>query len=62
MAAHVKETHTDNTMMESLYKSFKRKVMPIKQYKSKSQAIVDTLEYLEDYYNKKRMHSSLDTY
>ena len=33
--------------------------MPIKQYKSKSQAIVDTLEYLEDYYNKKRMHSSL---
>ena len=33
--------------------------MPIKQYKSKSQAIVDILEYLEDYYNKKRMHSSL---
>ena len=33
--------------------------MPIKQYKSKSQAIVDTLKYLEDYYNKKQMHSSL---
>ena len=59
MAAHVKETHTIMPMMESFYKSFKREVMPIKQYKNKSQAIVDTLEYLEDYYNKKRMHSSL---
>ena len=49
----------DNAMMESFYKSFKREVIPIKQYKSKSQAIVDTLKYLEDYYNKKRMHSSL---
>ncbi len=49
----------DNAMMESFYKSFKREVLPIKQYKSKSQAIVDSLEYLEIYYNKKRMHSSL---
>lgn len=49
----------DNALMESFYKSFKREVLPNKQYKTKAQATVDIVDYLENYYNSKRMHSSL---
>lgn len=49
----------DNAVMESFYRSFKREVMPTKPYKTKAQAMLDTLDYLENYYNIKRIHSSL---
>lgn len=49
----------DNALMESFYKSFKRSVLPNKHYKTKAQATVDLVDYLVNYYNSKRMHSSL---
>ena len=48
----------DNAVMESFYKSFKQEVFPKRQYKTKSLALFDILDYLENYYNK-RFHSSL---
>ena len=50
----------DNAVMESFFKSFKREVLTKHNFKSKAIAIVETVEYLENYYNNKRMHSSLD--
>jgi len=50
----------DNALMESFYRSFKREVFPDKQYQTRTQALLETLDYLESYYNEKRIHSSLN--
>lgn len=50
----------DNAVMESFYKSFKREILPGKQFRTKTQAILTIMDYLENYYNYKRVHSSLD--
>ena len=50
----------DNALMESFYRSFKREVFPDKRYQTRAQALLETLDYLESYYNEKRIHSSLN--
>ena len=50
----------DNAVMESFYKTFKREVLEIKQFKTKAQAKIEILSYVSNYYNNKRIHSSLD--
>jgi putative transposase len=45
--------------MESFFKSFKREVLPKQRYKTKKEAKLEILNYLEVYYNEKRHHSSL---
>ena len=46
-------------VMESFFKSFKREVLGRHKFISKANAIVETIYYLENYYNNKRIHSSL---
>lgn len=46
----------DNAVKESFYKSFEREIMPVKPYKTKSQALFEILEHLENYDNIKRIH------
>ena len=48
-----------NAVMKSFLKSFKREVLTKHNFKSKAIAIVETVDYLEKYYNNKRIHSSL---
>ncbi|WP_333779983.1 integrase core domain-containing protein [Listeria seeligeri] len=50
----------DNAVMESFYKSLKREVLPPKQYQTKAQSRLELTDYLETYYNNKRIHSSLN--
>ncbi|EKA2552378.1 IS3 family transposase [Listeria monocytogenes] len=50
----------DNAMMESFYKTLKREVLPPVPYLTKAQARLELTDYLEIYYNYKRMHSSLN--
>lgn len=49
----------DNALVESFFKTFKREVLPKRYYKTKSEAKLEVLNYVEVYYNKKRCHSSL---
>lgn|SRR5690554_12733 len=49
----------DNAVVESFFKTFKREVLPKRYYKTKSEAILEVINYVEVYYNKKRCHSSL---
>lgn len=49
----------DNALMESFFKSFKREVFPNRKYKTKKEAKLDILNYIEVYYNEKRHHTSL---
>ncbi|WP_163654659.1 IS3 family transposase [Listeria sp. PSOL-1] len=50
----------DNAMMASFYKTLKREVFPSKTYLTKAQARLELTDYLETYYNYKRIHSSLN--
>lgn len=45
--------------MESFYKSFKREVLNKYGFKNKSEAVVQLVDYLENYYNVKKIHSNL---
>lgn len=49
----------DNAVIESFFKTFKREVLPKRHFKTKTEAKLEILNYLETYYNKKRHHSSL---
>lgn len=49
----------DNAVMESFFKSFKREVLGKHYFETKAKAIAETTDYLENYYNNKRIHSSL---
>ncbi|MFS1058428.1 integrase core domain-containing protein [Enterococcus casseliflavus] len=54
-----KGTPFDNVVMESFYKSLKREVLNKHGFKSKAEAALQLVDYLENYYNAKRIHSSL---
>ncbi len=47
-------------MIESFYKTLKREVLPRVPYLTKAQARLEPTDYLETYYNYKRIHSSLN--
>ena len=49
----------DNAVMESFFKSFKREVLHQHHFKTKAEAISETVDYLENYYNNDRIHSAL---
>ncbi|HHX52497.1 MAG TPA: IS3 family transposase [Erysipelothrix sp.] len=50
----------DNAVMESFYKTLKREVLEKYGFKTKSDAVMIIVDYLENYYNSKRIHSSLN--
>lgn len=50
----------DNALMKSFYKTLKREVLEKYVFKSKAEAIMIIVDYLENYYNTKRIHSSLN--
>lgn len=49
----------DNAPMESFFSSFKRERVHQVHYATRSQARTDVFEYLEVFYNRQRLHSSL---
>jgi len=46
-------------MMESFYRTLKRELLTDQTFASPKQAKLEIFEYIEFYYNTKRMHSSL---
>jgi putative transposase len=50
----------DNAVAESFFKSLKTEWVYGKDYKTKEQAAVDMFQYIEVWYNRKRLHSSID--
>jgi len=50
----------DNAVIESFFKTLKMELVYWEQYVTRDQARKSIFEYIECYYNTKRMHSSLD--
>ena len=50
----------DNALVESFFKTFKREVLPKRYYKTKSEAKLEVLNYVEVYYKKKGVIHHLD--
>ena len=49
----------DNAPMESFFGSFKRECVHVARYATRDQARMDAFEYLEAFYNRRRLHSAL---
>ncbi|WP_417575744.1 IS3 family transposase [Paratractidigestivibacter sp.] len=49
----------DNALAESLFKTLKREPVNGKGYKTREEAKQDVFKYIELYYNRQRMHSSI---
>ena len=50
----------DNALMESFYRTLKRKLIQGSKFETLEQAQKEIFKYIELYYNVKRMHSSLN--
>ncbi len=50
----------DNAVMESFWKSLKGEYINDKKYLTKANAKIDVINYIEDFYNSKRLHSTLN--
>lgn len=50
----------DNALAESFFKTLKRELVNDKKYETREEAKQDIFKYIELYYNRQRMHSSLD--
>ncbi len=50
----------DNAVLESFFKSLKAEIPWHRQFKTREEARKELFEYIESYYNRKRLHSSLD--
>lgn len=50
----------DNTVAESFFSTIKAELIYQKDYKTRKQARQDTFEYIAVYYNRIRMHSTLN--
>ena len=55
-----KNNHYDNAMAESLWSRFKAELLQKGVFDTFEDAYTETFEYIEIYYNKKRLHSSLN--
>ena len=55
-----KNNHYDNAQAESLWSRFKAELLEKGVFDSLEDAYTETFEYIEIYYNKKRLHSGLD--
>jgi len=49
----------DNAVAESFFDSYKLEVVYNKEFNLKIKAVSDTVEWIENFYNTKRMHSSI---
>ena len=49
----------DNAMAESFFKTLKTELIYQKRYKTRQEAKQDIFEYIEVFYNRKRLHSAL---
>ena len=58
----VKVTASDNAVMESFYRTLKVELIYQKTYETRRQARRDIFEYIEIFYNRERLHSSLGYY
>ena len=52
----------DNAVMESFYRTLKIELIYQRNYETRAQAQRDIFEYIEIFYNRKRLHSSLGYY
>jgi len=50
----------DNAVMESFFHTLKTELVYHRQYKTRAQARQDLFEYIEVFYNRVRMHSSIN--
>ena len=50
----------DNAVAESFFKSLKSELIYHEEYKTIEQAKIEVFEYIEIWYNRKRLHSALD--
>jgi len=50
----------DNAPMESFFKTMKVELVYLQSYETRSEAAKSIFEYIEVFYNRKRMHSALD--
>ena len=50
----------DNALMESFWASFKTELVYQQEYATREQARISIFEYIEVFYNRKRLHSSLN--
>jgi putative transposase len=50
----------DNAFMESCFSRMKAELMQDKSYETIESARVEIFEYIEEYYNRKRLHSSIE--
>jgi len=55
-----RQNHNDNAVCESFFSSFKRELINGNKLLAKRQMRADVFEYIENWYNKRRRHSSLD--
>jgi putative transposase len=55
-----KNNHYDNAMAESLWSRFKAELLDKGAFECLEDAYTEIFEYIEIYYNKKRMHSTLN--
>lgn len=53
-------TPLDNAVAESFFKTLKRELVKERSYKTRDEAKQDIFKYIELYYNRVRMHSTLD--
>jgi len=49
----------DNAMMESFWATLKTELVHLMQYATRAAAMLSIFEYIEVFYNRKRLHSSL---
>lgn len=49
----------DNALAESLFKTLKRELVNGKDYKTRKETKQDVFKYIELYYNRQRMRSSI---
>ena len=50
----------DNAISESFFHTLKVELVHQQKYKTRTQARQSIFQYIEGYYNRKRMHSSID--
>jgi len=58
----VKVTALDNAVMESFYRTLKVELIYQNKYETRRQAQRDIFQYIEIFYNRERLHSSLGYY
>jgi len=56
----VEKQHHDNAVMESFYHTLKVELISGQRYRTRNEAQTAVFDYIEIFYNRQRLHSSLD--